>query len=105
MQLLCLAEFERTSPSDTEAFEAAVNLASSGDSREFGEDRVQGLRLGELFLHSVSTAQSNSIQRAAESRSVPSTAGHSFSKSVACWSPRFSRASIRCCASGHVSAF
>src|SRR5438876_2659137 len=38
------------------------------------------------------------------SRSVSSTAGHRFSKSPSRWSPRFNRAWIRCCVSGHVSA-
>src|SRR6267154_4867830 len=38
------------------------------------------------------------------SRSVPSSAGHDFSKSTSRWSPRSKRAWIRCCASGHVSA-
>jgi hypothetical protein len=38
------------------------------------------------------------------SRSVPSSAGQRFSKSPSRWSPRFNRASIRCCVSGHVSA-
>src|SRR5882762_5269579 len=38
------------------------------------------------------------------SKSVPSTAGHRFSKSRFRWSPRSNRAWIRCCASGHVSA-
>ena len=36
------------------------------------------------------------------SRSVPSSAGHRFSKSPSRWSPRFNRAWIRCCVSGHV---
>ncbi len=38
------------------------------------------------------------------SRSVPSTSGHRCSKSSSRWSPRFNRAWIRCCVSGHVSA-
>jgi hypothetical protein len=38
------------------------------------------------------------------SRSVPSTAGHRYSKSASRWSPRSNSAWIRCCASGHVSA-
>src|SRR6267143_5231100 len=38
------------------------------------------------------------------SRSVPSSAGHRFSKSPSCWRPSFKRAWMRCCVSGHVSA-
>ena len=38
------------------------------------------------------------------SRSVPSSAGHRFSKSPSRWSPRSNRAWIRCCASLHVRA-
>jgi hypothetical protein len=36
--------------------------------------------------------------------SVPSSTGHRFSKSASRWSPRFNRAWIRSCASGHVNA-
>src|SRR5438876_10372028 len=38
----------------------------------------------------------------AVSRSVPSSAGHCFSKSASCWSPSFNRDWIRCPVSGHV---
>jgi len=81
-------------PSCCEAFACSSDASSPHHPKELPQDTSLDVR--------EDAARSRQVQTS--SKSVPSSAGHRFSKSPSRWSPRFNRAWIRSCVSGHVSA-